>query len=412
MVCKKNKYNRVMIVLLFTIWRVLGFFVALLAQQIIPFLGFFPYRELLTDYRLPTFISSFANFDGTQYLTLVREGYNTYTQAYFPLYFLLVKAVALFFPMFNAPRPHNDLFAGLLVSNVFFLAGLLLFKKYLCLLFPDNKGIALWTIFCLLCFPTSFFFGAVYTEGLFFFLFIGSLYFLKKKNYVLACILAGLSSVTRLMGVFLIIPFILSQISNIKSPASTAKRGEQNLNSKVKSLLFLCAPLFGCIGYMLYLWKTVGDPLFFFNAQPVFGANRSTHLIVLPQVYYRYLKIFFTADWSFQYFISLVELSVFTFVFLILVFDLLRIVKLNKHWKLEIRNYDRLALNLFSFANIILPALTGTFSSIPRYALFSLSFFLYLAEIKNTAVKIAVTGIFLVLHVILLGFFIQGYFVG
>jgi len=38
-------------------------------------------------------------------------------------------------------------------------------------------------LFFILTFPTSFFFGAVYTEGLFFLLFALTLYFLKKENY-------------------------------------------------------------------------------------------------------------------------------------------------------------------------------------------------------------------------------------
>ncbi|PIX73599.1 hypothetical protein COZ39_02165, partial [Candidatus Roizmanbacteria bacterium CG_4_10_14_3_um_filter_33_21] len=40
-------------------------------------------------------------------------------------------------------------------------------------------------------------------------------------------------------------------------------------------------------------------------------------------------------------------------------------------------------LLLFSFINLLLPTLTGTFSSIPRYALMSLSVFIYLGEIKS-----------------------------
>jgi len=131
------------------------------------------------------FISSFANFDGAQYLTLVREGYNTYTQAYFPLYFLLVRAVALLFPTPNAIRSHNDMLSAVLVSNVSFVLGLILFKKYLKTMIPVETHRNASLLFLLL-FPTSFFFGAVYTEGLFFFLCIGSLYFLKKKNYWLA----------------------------------------------------------------------------------------------------------------------------------------------------------------------------------------------------------------------------------
>jgi hypothetical protein len=385
-----------LILLLFLIWRVFDFSVAYIAPRFIPYLGFFPYGEIFKEYGLPAFVSSFANFDGAQYLTLVREGYNTYTQAYFPLYFLSVRALALLFPTPGAIRAHNDVLAAILVSNVFFFLGLLLFKKYV----SQLRGRAVETMLFLLLFPSSFFFGAVYTEGLFFFLCVGSLYFLKKKNYWLAGLFATLSSATRLMGVFLFIPFLFHF---------------HNLKLRVSNLAVL-SPLIGFGAYCLYLWKTVGDPLFFFRVQPMFGANRSTGLIFLPQVYFRYFKIFFTAQWNFQYFISLVELFVFSFVFVILIMDLTNNIstkgRLTSGQKSKIKNYERIALNIFSFINLLLPTLTGTFSSIPRYALFSLSMFLFLSEIQKTLIKHLIKVFFFVLHVVLLGFFIQGYFVG
>jgi len=53
----------------------------------------------------------------------------------------------------------------------------------LILVFLIWKTFDTWVLFFILTFPTSFFFGAVYTEGLFFLLFALTLYFLKKENY-------------------------------------------------------------------------------------------------------------------------------------------------------------------------------------------------------------------------------------
>ncbi len=41
----------------------------------------------------------------------------------------------------------------------------------------------------------------------------------------------------------------------------------------------------------------------------------------------------------------------------------------------------------------------------------SLSVFLYLAGLKSTMLKIAMLGVFLILHILLLAHFTQGYFV-
>ncbi|MBI3620249.1 hypothetical protein HY214_03860, partial [Candidatus Roizmanbacteria bacterium] len=75
------------------------------------------------------------------------------------------------------------------------------------------------------------------------------------------------------------------------------------------------------------------------------------------------------------------------------------------------KNRPLVGLCLFSLANLILPTLTGTLSSLPRYALFSLSFFIFLGRLKSRRVKFFLASVFAILHAALLGFFIQGYFI-
>ena len=367
---RKKAMNK-KIILLFIVWRVLDFLVTYLAPFFISYLGFFPYKELLADFNLPHWLNSLANFDGIHYLLIARQGYSQWEQAFFPLYPLLIKLLTFVV--------NNGLIVSLLISNIAFLIGLFILSRLI------DKKHAFWFLVFILVFPTSFFFGAVYTEGLFFLLFVSTLYFLKKQKYLLTSLVVTLASLTKLIGVFLIIPIFFHWIKKRKSFATIA------------------APLVGLGIYCIYLFKTTGDPFFFLTSQPIFGANRSTSLIFLPQVVWRYIKIFITAAHNFQYFISLLEFSIFMLVFVILAFDLLK--------NFKIRNVERLSLNLFSFANLILPTLTGTSSSVPRYALFSLSFFLYLAEIRNKWAKMIIALVFLILHVVLLGFFSQGYFI-
>ncbi len=396
--------NLFLVPLLFFIWRTFDFLVILLSQKVIPYLGFFPYKDRLPGYNLPSWLSSLANFDGIYYISIARHGYSQYEQAFFPLYPMLIKFLT---PLFL----NNQLLTGIIISNVLFLLGLFVFYRYLKLILSDSiQFYPILSILFLLVFPTSFFFGAVYTEGLFFFLLISSLYFLKKERYLLVVIFAFLASLTRLIGVFLIIPilFHLIEKSKVKS---------QNLKLKLKSflhfilntkyLILLISPLLGLALYCFYLWKTTGDPFFFLTSQPIFGANRSSHLILLPQVYWRYFKIFVTASHDFRFYISIVEVAIFSFVLLILTLDLIESLQRRE----KIKNFDRLALNLFSFANLILPTLTGTFSSIPRYSLFSISFFIYLAQVKNIFIKYLILVIFIFLHILLLGYFTQGYFI-
>lgn len=423
---------------LFIIWRGIDFLILYFVPKFIPYLGFFPYKEILPLFHLPDWLTKLANFDGVHYLLISQQGYMQYEQAYFPLYPLLIKLLTFV--------TNNSFISGFIVSNVGFLLGLWMIYKYLFQInrqksenirinqkpeisdksefFHLTPNSYLLTIIFLLVFPTSFFFGAIYTEGLFFFLFIGTLYFLKNKNYFLAGIFAFFASLTRLIGVFLIIPIIFEVIKNSKFPTSLKLRGtgkSQNFNSKFKSifsilytpfLILILSPLFGLFTYCVYLWRTTGDPLYFLSSQPIFGAHRSTNLILLPQVYWRYIKILFTATHDFQYWVSLIELTIFTLVFIVLIIDLFNNLKFISKLKFKIKNSDKFALNLFSFANLLLPTLTGTFSSIPRYALFSISFFIFLATIKNKLVKTFIVILFALCHIIMLAFFGQGYFVG
>lgn len=367
---------------IFIFFKAMGMIVISGALLTVPYLGFFPYRDQLASFHLPRFISAMANFDGIHYLLIARNGYSQFEQAFFPLFPLLIKYLTPVF--FN-----NGLIAGLFLSNFSFLLGLFVIYK------ATGVKYNLWLLLFIFSYPMSFFFGAVYNEGLFFLLFLGCLYFLRNKNYPLSAASAFLAALTRLVGVFLIIPIGIHWIF------SRAK----------KSLYVIFAPLLGLATYCLYLWQTTGDPLYFLSSQPAFGANRSTHLILLPQVYWRYLKIFVTANHDFRYFISVFEFVLFNFVFMILVMDFFKQVKLVKKLGVKVVNYERLGLNLFSLANIILPTLTGTLSSVPRYALLSVSFFLYLAEIKSKWAKIFLALVLLLFHVFMVAYFVQGYFV-
>lgn len=388
--------------LLVAAWIAFHLLAYFILPSFIPYLGFFPYKEAAAGYNLPGFITSMANFDGEHYLLIAKNGYSQYEQAFFPLYPILIRFVGIFFNQ-------NYLLSAIVISSVSFFFGLFFFKNYIQQIVGDKKDhlpIWRWSQLLLLLFPTAFFFTAVYTEGLFFMLCMATLYFLNRKNFAAAAVFAFLAALTRLVGVFLFIPIFFSMMEVYFQKYKTFSI-TQFIKLNIQRILVFIAPFLGLASYCLYLWKTSGDPLFFLNAQSAFGANRSSELILLPQVIYRYLKIFFTAQPNFQYFISFIEFCFFLLVFGVLLTELIKLL-FNRTRK---DFYNRFSLNLFSFVNLLLPTFTGTLSSVPRYALMSFSFFLILGEYKNMPLKIALLVTFGVLHIILFGFFIQGYFV-
>ena len=374
----------------FVIWKVVDTLVSIFASYFIPYMGLFSYGKDMLVYGLPDFIRSLSNFDGIFYIRIALKGYSQYEQAFFPLYPLLIRLLT---PVVSG----NPIIAGLLISNAAFLAALLFLKRLLSFIGLKQSQI-IWFIIFLLAYPASFFFGVIYTESLFLLLFVASLYFQKRENNTLAFIFAYLTGLTRIVGIFLFIPLFLNALRQF-----TQKK--DSLASGFSKMLVVVGPILGLATYCLYLWRTTADPLFFFKAQEYFGAQRSTQLILLPQVFYRYGKILLTASKNFQYYVALIELIFFLFAFIILAYDLYRLLRTKKI------NFDRLGLNLFSLVNILLPTLTGTLISIPRFTLLSISIFIFLGQIKNIFIKAALLIIFIVLHIVIFSFFIQGYFV-
>jgi Gpi18-like mannosyltransferase len=369
-----------MLVLFLAVTKIIHLLTTIVAPQLIPYLGSFAYVKDLAYFRLPPFISAWANFDGLYYLRIAQQGYQQYEQAFFPLYPLLIRFLT---PLFFG----NSLLTGIFISNLSFLLAIWILHKFLRL--SKQKNLFL-TLIILLIFPTAFFFGAVYTESLFLLLVVLTFYLLKKGSFLLATIVTYFAALTRLVGIFLILPLLINLLT-------THPR---------RSWFYwplLLMPVLGLLTYMVYLYLSTGNWLAFFHAQSVFGEARSTTLIFLPQVYYRYFKIFITAAWNFQYFVSLVEVITFSGVLGVLLLDL-RI-------QIQKQDFPLIALNLFSLANILLPTLTGSFMSIPRFALLSLSFFVCLSQIKSKLALSLLISFFAVLQLILLSFFIQGYFI-
>lgn len=358
------------ILLLFIIWRLLLFLIAFISPEIFPQFGArFPYfEERLIATGLPHFIWSFGNFDGVHYLGIAKDAYAyQYTQVFFPLYPILVKIVSL--ATFG-----NLVLAGLLVSNIAFLAALILFYKMIAKTYSQN--IALWSVIFLLAFPTSFYFGAVYTEGLFFLLIISAFYLSGQKKYLAAAIVGSFASATRLIGVFLA-PLIVSW---------------KNLRAVLPALL---VPV-GFLVYVIYLKLQFNNPLYFLTAQQIFGQERSVgSIVLLPQVIYRYLKILSTVQGQ-PLATAAIELSATALALLLLA---AAIKKVKLQWV------------FFSFAAILIPTLTGTLTSMPRYILVAFPIYIVLAQIRSTVLKIILLIISSSLLIYLTALFTQGYWV-
>jgi hypothetical protein len=199
-----------------------------------------------------------SHWDGEHYVTLALGGYlnppDNVSPAFFPLYPLLVRSFA---ELFGGPISMEALSVWAPLLSLLLLPFALYFIYQMAL---DGWGhrVARGAVLALAFFPTTFFLNAAYTESLFLALSAGSLWAVRvRKNLLLACVLAGLVSATRNVGVFLLVPLLYEWIKDMDR---YRWRG-----------VYLALVPSGLVAYMGYLWARFGDPILFYTAQEDWG---------------------------------------------------------------------------------------------------------------------------------------------
>lgn len=383
------------ILLLFSSWRVLLFLISYLAIVAIPtWGGWYPYVDkVLSVTGLPAWIWGWGGFDGVHYLRLAQNGYVYHgSQAFFPIFPLVINLVSRFIPVKSYLDPEffvntNFFYAGMLISNLFSIFALYFAKKFFDLEYGEKVS---WkVIIFLLLFPSAFYMGAIYTEGLFILSAVLTLYCYKKGNYLLAGLFGFITSGIKVLGVF--VPLILI----IDGLVGLIKKRNIGVNIKV-----LVAGVFGGLGlvsYMSYLQLKFSDALLFLHVQSSFGAERSSgQIILLPQVIYRYLKILTAIPPSqMRFYNAGFELifSLLAFLFLVLA---IKKIKLS-YW-------------LSIFGMLLIPTLTGTFSSMPRYILTAFLLFPFVViRLKKAYTPVVI--VMAVIEILCIALFTRGYWV-
>lgn len=336
------------------------------------------------NYSLSPELFSWANFDGEHYLSLSIFGYKDREQVFFPLYPMLISIFSKGFT--------NDLFTnlmygtivGIIISHASLI--LALFYLYRLVTLDYSKKIALWTILILLLFPTSFYFGSVYNESLFLFFSVLAFYKARKGNWFLAGVFGFFASLTRIFGVILL-------------PALLFEAWQQKV-SLGKYFYLLLIPL-GLGSYIYYQNLTINDPLAFYNLQKYVGEQRASNFVILPQVFFRYIKMLLTVDKFAPVYQTLILEVCAGIIFLILpIFG----------WFKKIRP----SYLIYAFITYLITTTQGSFSSLPRYAIvFFPSFIAFSLLIERWKL---VSKIFLIIFMVSLliletALFLRGYWI-
>lgn len=286
-------------------------------------------------------LAVWGRWDAVHYLTIASQGYSGIEPAFFPLYPMLIRAVAHF--------TGSGLIAGLLISNACFFFGLLYLYKLL--EHEYDRSVARRAIFYVSIFPTAIYFSAVYTESLFFFLTVASFYYMRSQRWLVAGIFGLFASLTRAEGVLLLAPFALEWFSRYR---------KEPLRGALDALCAALIPL-GLALYMGYLWVLRGDAMYFSKVQEHWGRHAAMPWVSIVN--------------SFQHMVHAAAGQTAANQALQLAFTGLMIFVLVAGW-----HRLRLSYVAYMALSILAPLCTASLMSMPRFALVLFPMFAILAR--------------------------------
>jgi Mannosyltransferase (PIG-V) len=205
-------------------------------------------------------LAPLARWDSVWYLRIADSGYGDSAPraAFFPLYPLLVRAVA-------TPLGASEgalLLAAYALSLTAFVGALFLLYRLTEL--ELDRRLARPTLLLLAVFPAAVFFGAPYAESLFLLLAVGAFYAARSGHWAWAGTCAALASATRSAGLLLLIPLaMLWWGSRPRRPRDGA--------------WLLLAPL-GIAAYAAWLGLVEGDALRFLDVQEAWSRELTVPL--------------------------------------------------------------------------------------------------------------------------------------
>jgi Mannosyltransferase (PIG-V) len=204
-----------------------------------------------------------ARFDAAWYLAIAENGYDVSGRAaFFPV---LPGLTAL-----GGALIGSSLVAGLLISSLSSLGALYLLHRLVTLDFDAERAkTAVWFV---AWFPSAMVLSAVYTEGLFLLVSIGSLYAARLGKWPVAGALGAVAAASRSGGLLLIVPLL---ILYLYGPRADRHRREVGGGLRPRhpvrtDFLWVAAAVpAGLLAYLAYLGLATGDPLAPFSAQEV-----------------------------------------------------------------------------------------------------------------------------------------------
>jgi Mannosyltransferase (PIG-V) len=177
---------------------------------------------------------------------------------------------------FDDPDYGNLAVAGLIISNIAFLAALYLLWQLVTANHP--QAVANRTLWLIAAFPAGVFWSALYTESLFLLLTVGCILAARRGLWLPAGVLGALAVLTRWVGIILVAVLIIEWLAARKATKSNIDSATTQQNGKAPGWLDLAytglIPL--CLGlYALYVQLVFGNFMLVLQARSQLGQSFS-----------------------------------------------------------------------------------------------------------------------------------------
>jgi hypothetical protein len=217
----------------------------------------FPLSDPTKAWSSAPILTSLTTSDAVYYLGIASGGYHVapiagayHDYVFFPLFPMVVRFASVV-------TLGNIALAGVLVSNVAFLAALVVLYVLISRHLDGNTAIR--SLAFLAVAPGAVAFAMAYGESLFLLLAAGAMLAVEHRRYAAMGILYGLASLTRLPGVLLAVPLIVQLIAN---------QGRR----PTRAWAWLALGPIALVAFYGYLWTLTGDLLANLHGQAAWDA--------------------------------------------------------------------------------------------------------------------------------------------
>ena len=324
------------ILLLFLITRIILTHIGVLSRIL---LGPYHGKEYVWTYSNRLWLDIWGVWDSGWYLRIAANGYsptaltdlgNQADYNFFPLYPLCIRLLGHIIG--------DNYLSGIIISNVALIfSGVFLYKL---VELDKDRATAMRSVKFLFLFPTAFVLSGVFSESLFLALLLASFYYARKGNWFLVGILGFFLSLTRAIGVLIILPILYEYLKS---------------KSIGRDILYLLLIPFGIFVWMVFNYFLTGDFLAFMHVQSAWDRSLANPLRTI------YDGLFSTNTVKFSE-------AIFTSISISILMIFYNKIRIS-YW-------------IFGIFALVTPLLTSI-DSMPRYALVVFPFFILFAQLTK-----------------------------